>query len=149
MLQLVLVLVLGVTAGAFAWLLHRRERPDPERGASWTVPELVNRDDFDRPDAPWLVALFSSSTCLACVGTADKAQVLASDSVAVQDIDSIERKDLHDRYGIDAVPLLLVVDEVGAVRRHFIGEPTATDLWAALAELREPGTVPPSCTHDG
>jgi len=149
MTQIALVVGIGAIAGAVAWFLQRRDRPAPERGASWTVPELVSRGDFDRPEAPWLVALFSSSTCLACRGTADKSAVLASESVVVQEIDSIERKDLHDRYGIDAVPLLLVVDDGGTVRRHFIGEPTATDLWAALAELREPGTVPPSCTHDG
>ena len=34
----------------------------------------------------------------------------------------------------------------GAVRRSFVGEPTATDLWAELAELREPGSVPEGCT---
>jgi hypothetical protein len=48
----------------------------------------------------------------------------------------------------DAPYPVLVADAQGAVVRSFVGEPTATDLWAALAELREPGTVPPSCTHD-
>lgn len=149
MLALVLVVVGVAVALAVAWLLQRRHAPAPERAASWTVPTLVARADFDRPDAPWLVAVFSSSTCLACQGTWDKAQLLASDAVAVQAIDSIERKDLHDRYGIEAVPMVLVVDEVGSVRRSFVGPPTATDLWAALAELREPGTVPPGCVDDG
>lgn len=149
MTQLAIVVIVGAIAGAVAWYLQRRSAPEPERGSSWTVPELVNRDDFDRPDAPWLVVLFSSSTCLACKGTAAKAELLASDAVAYQEVDHVERKDLHDRYGIDAVPLLLLVDPVGSVRRSFVGEPTATDLWAALAELREPGSVPPGCVdHD-
>ena len=34
------------------------------------------------------------------------------------------------------------------VRKDFIGPTTATDLWSALAELREPGSVPPSCDGD-
>ena len=34
----------------------------------------------------------------------------------------------------------------GVVRRHFLGEPTATDLWATVAELREPGP-PRRCDH--
>ena len=55
------------------------------------------------------------------------------------EIDSIERKDLHDRYGVDAVPMVLVADAVGTVRANFVGEPTATDLWAALAELARAG----------
>ena len=65
MTQLAIVVLVGAVAGAIAWYLQRRTAPEPERGSSWTVPELINRDDFDRPDAPWLVALFSSATCLA------------------------------------------------------------------------------------
>ncbi|WP_421119182.1 glutaredoxin family protein [Aquihabitans daechungensis] len=149
MTQLAIVVLVGALAGAIAWYLQRRTTPEPERGSSWTVPELVNRDDFVRPDAPWLVVLFSSSTCLACRGTAAKAELLESDSVAFEEVDHLERKDLHDRYGIDAVPLLLLVDPIGSVRRSFVGEPSATDLWAALAELREPGSVPPGCDHSG
>ncbi|MCU1371038.1 MAG: hypothetical protein JWO77_2232 [Ilumatobacteraceae bacterium] len=149
MSPLVLVLLVGAVAGVVAWYLQRRTAPDPQRGSSWTIPELVNRDDFARPDAPWLVVLFSSATCLACQGTAAKARLLESDAVAFEEVDHVDRKDLHERYGIDAVPLLLLVDTIGSVRRSFVGEPTATDLWAALAELREPGSVPPGCVdHD-
>lgn len=149
MLQLVLLVVVAALAGGLAWFLQRRSTPEPQRGSSWTIPELVNRDDFVRPDAPWLVVLFSSSTCLACKGTAAKAELLESDQVAYQEVDHVQRRDLHDRYGIDAVPLLLLVDPIGSVRRSFVGEPSATDLWAALAELREPGSVPPGCDHSG
>ena len=149
MTQLAIIVLVGAVAGAIAWYLQRRTTVEPERGASWTIPELVNRSDFTRPDAPWLVVLFSSATCLACRGTAAKAELLASDAVAFEEVDHVERKDLHERYGIDAVPLLLLVDHIGSVRRSFVGEPTATDLWAALAELREPGSVPPGCDHSG
>ena len=145
MTQLAILVIVGAIAGAVAWYLQRRKAPEPERGSSWAVPELVRRSDFDRPDAPWLVLLFSSDTCLACRGTAAKAELLESDEVAYQEVDHLERKDLHDRYGIDAVPMVLLVDPIGSVRRSFVGEPTATDLWAALAELREPGSVPPGC----
>lgn len=145
MLQVVIVVVLGAVAGGVAWYLRRRDAPEPERGPTWTVPTLVNRADFERPEAPWLVALFSSATCLACQGTWEKVQALEAEPVAVQRIDSIERKDLHDRYGIDAVPMVVVVDAAGLVQRDFVGPVTATDLWAALAELREPGSVPPGC----
>lgn len=148
MMQVAIVMVLGMVAGLVAWFLRRRDQPDPERGPTWTVPTLVNRDHFDRPDAPWLVVLFSSSTCLACQGTWDKVQALEAGPVAVQRVDSIERKDLHDRYGIDAVPMVVVVDQAGTVRKDFVGPVTATDLWATLAELREPGSVPPGCTGD-
>jgi len=36
------------------------------------------------------------------------------------------------------VPLVLIVDAEGVVRRDFLGPVTATDLWAAVAEVRNP-----------
>lgn len=143
-----LVVAVGLAAIGVAALVRRRHDDAPEQGASWAVPTQLDRADFDRPEAPWLVTVFSSATCLSCQGTWAKAELLASDAVAVQEVEAIERKDLHERYGVDAVPMVLVADADGAVQRSFVGPPTATDLWAALAELREPGTVPPSCTHD-
>ncbi|MDQ3462807.1 MAG: hypothetical protein M3471_07245 [Actinomycetota bacterium] len=143
----ILAVVAAVAVGVAVWL--RRQGPDaPEQGPSWAVPTHLDRTDFDRADAPWLVAVFSSATCLSCQGTWAKAELLASDAVAVQEVEAIERKDLHDRYRVDAVPMVLVADAAGTVKRSFVGPPTATDLWAALAELRQPGSVPPSCTHD-
>jgi hypothetical protein len=146
--QLSLIVALVVAALAVAWVLQRRTRPEPAPGPSWNVPALVTREAFVRPDAPWLVVLFSSSTCLACQGTWEKISPLESDDVAIERVDSIEQKDVHDRYGIDAVPMTLIVDLAGTVRRDFVGPVTATDLWAAVAELREPGSVPPGCDGD-
>ena len=61
---------------------------------------------------------------------------MASDDVAVSDVEWQARKDLHDRYAIDAVPLLVIADREGVVRRSFAGPVTATDLWAAVAAVR-------------
>lgn len=45
-------------------------------------------------------------------------------------------KALHAKYAIDGVPILVIADADGVVRKHFIGPVTATDLWAAAAEAR-------------
>ncbi len=148
MVQLVVVVVLGAVAIGVAAVLRRRDRDAPEQGPSYAVPTQLDRGDFVRPDAPWLVVVFSSSTCLACQGTWEKAHLLESDEVATQEVEAVRDVELHRRYGVDAVPLVVVADARGVVRRSFVGPPTATDLWAALAELREPGSVPPGCTHD-
>ena len=74
---------------------------------------------------------------------------LESAEVAVQDLPFQDHRDIHERYAIDAVPLVLVADAAGTVRASFVGPPSAADLWASLAELREPGTVPPGCDHHG
>jgi len=82
------------------------------------------------------VAVFTSATCDACRLVRDKAVVLESDDVAVAEIEYPSARATHDRYGIDAVPMLLIADDHGVVRRHFVGPVTATDLWAAVAEVR-------------
>ncbi len=132
---------------AVAAVLRRRSPTDPPTQAAWTVPGQVDRGDFDRPEAPWLVAVFSSATCLSCAGTRAKAEQLASAAVVVQEIDAVERRNLHQRYRIDAVPCLVIADHEGVVRASFLGEPSAADLWAAVAELREPGSTPSGCDH--
>ena len=96
----------------------------------------------------WLVAVFTSSTCDTCAGVWERAELLTSDQVATQRVDFQTDKALHERYNIDGVPTLVVADADGAVKRGFLGPVTATDLWAAVADEREPGSVPPGC-HTG
>jgi hypothetical protein len=144
--RLLVVAVLVVVAVIAAVVLQRR-RPDAPTGGDWAVPAQLDRADFDRPSAPWLVAVFTSATCESCESVWERAQPLESPQVAVQHAEVRERADLHKRYAIDAVPTLVVADAEGVVRASFVGPVNATDLWGTLAELREPGSVPPSCDH--
>jgi hypothetical protein len=138
-------LVLAAVVLAIAYVTQRRRPADAPARTGYAAPEQVDRRDFDRPEAPWLVAVFSSAACDSCHGVWEKAQHLASPQVVVQEVEVGARKDLHDRYAIDAVPTTVVVDPGGVVVRHFIGPVTATDLWAAVAEAREPGSTPDGC----
>jgi hypothetical protein len=105
----------------------------------------VDLDYYFLPDAAWLVAVFTSATCSTCRGERERTHPLASDAVAVQELENGTSRALHDRYGIEAVPSTLVVDPDGVVAASFIGPVTATDLWAAVAEAREPGSTPGGC----
>ncbi|HEX7135136.1 MAG TPA: hypothetical protein VF228_21360 [Iamia sp.] len=135
--RLLVLLALAAGAGAVAWLVRSRLGTDAPTRPAWVVPDHVDRADLARPDTPWMVAVFSSSTCLACRATWEKARQLESDEVAVQDLDSVADAALHERYGVDAVPLLLVLGPDGTVHKSFLGEPSAADLWAAVAEARD------------
>jgi len=135
--RIVVVLVLGTVAVVVAALLRRWGRPDAPTRPTWAVPDQIDRGDFDRPDVGWLVVVFSSSTCTACRGTWEKARQLASDEVAVQDLDSVADAGLHSRYGVDVVPMVLLVGPDGAVRSSFLGEPPTAELWAAMASARK------------
>ena len=125
-------------------LIVQHRRPDAPVRTGFAIPEQLDRADFTRPEAPWLVAVFTSATCATCSDVWSKAAVLASDDVAVQELEYGRDRALHDRYAIDAVPALVVVDGDGVVRRSFLGPVSATHLWAALAEARGEA-VPPGC----
>ena len=140
-----LVVLLAALAVGVAAVLRSRTRSDAPTRPTWAVPDHVDRRELARPEAPWLVLVFSSSTCAACRGTWEKARQLESDDVAVQDLDAVGDAALHERYGIDAVPMLLIAGADGTVRSSFLGEPPAADLWSLMADLRagdEPAPPP-------
>jgi hypothetical protein len=146
--RVLLVVALAAAAVVVALVIERRRRPAAPTNVRHTLPERLDRRDFQRPEAPWLVAVFTSVTCHTCAGVWDKARLLASDAVAVQDVEVIAAPELHRRYAIDAVPAVVIADGSGEVRAAFLGPVTATDLWATVAELRAPGTLPAEgCDH--
>lgn len=145
-MRVLLVVVAMVFAISVSWGLRKR-RPDAPTQVTFTAPMQLNRADFESVGAPWLVALFSSSTCNTCADVAAKAAVLQSGDVAVANIDYVTNKDLHERYHIDAVPTLVIADAAGVVQRSFIGPVKAQDLWAAVANCREPGSAPEGCDN--
>lgn len=151
MWSLVLALALGVVVVAVALVLRRRQSAQVPTQPRYQVPVQVDRADFVRPDAPWLVAVFTSSTCHVCADVARKALVLDSPEVAVQEVEFGAERTLHARYAIDAVPAVIVADGDGVVRASFLGPVTATDLWVSVAEARDPGSTPTSggCQNHG
>jgi len=137
MVRVVLVAVVVIVAFAVARLAQRRAPHAPAR-SGYDVPDQLDRADFAFPHAPWLIAVFTSATCEVCTETWQKAKVLESTDVVVQQIDFPRHRALHERYAIDAVPLVLVADDRGVVRKSFVGPTSATHLWAAVAEARDP-----------
>jgi len=129
--------ILAIAAGVAWWLEHRRVVSAPTQGRA-TVPQQLDRHDFPRPDAPWLVALFTSKDCDSCAGLFDKAKPLESHDVTVTEIEYSVQPDLHRRYQIDAAPITVLADAAGVTRGSFVGGFGASELWNALAELRDP-----------
>ena len=106
------------------------------------VPVQLDRADFPDATTPWVVVVFSSATCHSCADVVRKAQVLSSKAVTVVDVEFSSNAALHRKYDIQAVPIVAIADHQGVVHRGFAGPVTATDLWAAVADAREPGTSP-------
>ena len=136
MIRFVIVGVVVVVA-LLANLWQRRRRVDaPTQGAS-EIPSQIDRSDFVRPDAPWIVLAFTSATCQTCSDIERKVRVLETNSVAIQILEYTAERELHERYKIDAVPAVLMADASGVVQANFLGPVSATDLWAALARVRD------------
>lgn len=142
--RLVVAGILIAIVAVVALVARTRRTTDAPTQARAAFPQQVDRGDFPDHRAPWLVIVFSSATCDACALVVDKAKVLASAEVEVVEVEFPRDRELHERYAIDAVPTLIVVDAAGVTRAAFRGPMTATDLWAAVAEVREPGSTPGS-----
>ena len=111
----VAVAIIAVVA-VVAVIARSRRKPDAPTQRTTAIPDQLDRSDFDRPEAPWLVA--------------------------VVDDEYLTARSLHERYAIAVVPTLVVADSRGVSRAGFVGPMSATDLWAAVAECRQPGTSP-------
>ena len=141
MVQVIVVLAIVVVSVLVGLVLrHRRAVAAPTQPRQ-LVPAQLDRADFSAP-TPWLVAVFSAASCATCGDVVRKARVLQSADVTVIDVEFGAAKGLHKKYDIQAVPIVVIVDAQGVVRAGFAGPVTATDLWAAAAEARQPGTSP-------
>lgn len=105
------------------------------------MPAQLDRVDFAATQ-PWLVVVFSSASCNSCADMVRKAKVLESAEVGVVDVEFTANRQLHLKYRIEAVPIVVVADAQGVVHAGFVGLVTATDLWASVAEARQPGSSP-------
>ena len=144
MIRVAIVAVVLVVAVVLNRVLSKRTVQAPTQ-ADPSIPTQVDRNDFSEPSKEWLVLAFTSSTCNTCADIERKAVVLKSQSVAVEICEYTAHRELHKKYAIDAVPTLLIADGQGIVSKGFLGPASATDIWAALARVRE-GTPDP---HEG
>jgi hypothetical protein len=140
--QIVIAVIVVAGTVALGLMLRRRQQVDAPTQAVHLVPTQLDRADFVEPSTPWLVAVFSSASCSTCADVVRKSDVLRSGDVAVCEVEYGANRSLHDKYAIAAVPIVVVADSAGVVHAAFTGPVSATDLWAAVAEARQPGTSP-------
>jgi hypothetical protein len=133
--RLILALIVVAAAIIVARLLERR-RPAPPARDAYPVPAQLDRQDFPRPDAPWLFVLFSSRTCDSCAPMVSRVCSLESESVATVQVEAHADKALHDRYRIEGVPMVVLADGEGVVRAGFVGAVDTWELEAALTDAQ-------------
>ena len=82
LLQVIVVAVVVVLTVLVSVASRRRGSDAVPTPSGFTVPARVARPDFDHPDRPWLVVVFTSDTCDGCAGVVERALPLSSDEVA-------------------------------------------------------------------
>ena len=137
MVQLLIGLAVVAVAVATGLVLRRRQAVDVPTQPVYEAPTQLDRADFPTASADqWLVVVFSSATCTTCADVVRKAAVLESRHVAVVDAEHGTSRELHAKYHIEGVPIVVIADQRGVVRSSFVGPVSATDLWAAVASAR-------------
>ncbi len=143
--RLAIAVAIVAIAVIVAVVQRRRRRVDAPTQPAVRAPAQLDRHDFEGADTEWLLVVFTSATCQTCADVARKAQVVASSAVHVVEVEYGADRELHRRYAIEAVPTTVLAGHDGVVRMSFLGPVSATDLWAAIAEAREPGSGPEPC----
>jgi thioredoxin-related protein len=134
----VVALVIGVIVVVAALVIRQKRVVDAPTQKVFSAPTQIDRTDFSTPQHEWMIAVFTSATCHACSDMLAKAQVVASKNVAVVEIEYSDKKELHLKYNIEAVPTVIISDVHGIVHKSFLGPVSATDLWAGVASVRDP-----------
>lgn len=123
MLVTVIVVILVVAAVAALAAVVDRRRPDAPTTPQFAAPQQLDPADFDGDRRPWLLVLFSSETCLSCHDAREVLGLVRFDTVTVIDLPVETHRAVHQRYGIDAVPIVVLADHEGVVRWSWLGAP--------------------------
>lgn len=134
MVTLLIVLAIAAVAAAVAWRFNGRA-PDAPTTPQFAAPQQLDRSDFEHPDREWLLALFSSETCLSCHEAREALEPVRFDRVGVLDLPLETNKALHNRYSIDAVPIMVLADSDGVVRWSYLGAPPAEAIRNILVDI--------------
>jgi hypothetical protein len=147
MTSLIVAAVIVVVVSSVAILLRSRRTVDAPTQKTWMVPTQIDPSDLGDSDSDWSIVVFTSGSCHVCADVVNKAEALRSRHVDVVEVEfGIDRR-THEKYGIDAVPTLVVCDRSGVVRHSILGPVSATDLWAAVARVRDPNTPTDDCSN--
>ena len=124
----VIVLVLLSFAASLTAVLLRKLNTRNFLTSGWSIPGHLSREDFGFTNEPWLVVIFSSESCETCKPLVAESMKLSSLGIAIQEIAVETNKDLYEKYSIDAVPMLLLVDKFGVVRSSHLGPTNSEEV---------------------
>ena len=131
LLPYLLVVCLGI--GILVW---KSKSAETSLNSGFNVEKLskVDPKDFGFSKQHGLI-LWSSNECDGCKQTWVLVKPLESAKVDIAYIAFEDKKELHTKYSIDAVPTCSLVDSEGKVLKNFLGKQCTNDFWEAIHEL--------------
>lgn len=133
MITLVVMIAVACLAALAAFAAQQRQHAAPTT-VPGAPPGSLDRSDFRAPEAPVLIAVFTSATCSSCDAVWAELAGYESPRVATQNVEFGEDAALHERYGIESVPTAVIVDATGETQAAFVG-PLGPDHRQALATI--------------
>ena len=130
---LLVMVAVAAVAGMAAWWQQQRLRPAPT-STPGAPPGSLDRTDFRAPEAPLLIAVFTSKTCSSRATVWAELSGYESANVVTQNVEVGTDPSLHSRYKIESVPTAVIVDRSGETQAAFVG-PLGPDHRQALREL--------------
>ena len=127
------MVAVAAVAGVVALGLTKQQRAAPTvtQGAP---PGSLDRTEFRAPEAPLLIAVFTSETCSSCEAVWAELAGYESATVATQNVEVTADAALHKRYKIESVPTAVVVDVNGETQAAFVG-PLGPDHRQVLRDI--------------
>ena len=122
LLNLMLFLLLGAFAIIVAYIANNRRTDSPSVPKS-SLPIQVDRNDFNMPGMKWLLVLFSSESCSSCIQVREILSEIPLNSIHIQEVSFPQEKNLHTRYAINSVPIVLIANLEGVVIWSYAGVP--------------------------
>ena len=122
LLNSILVLLLGAFAISVAYIANNRRTDSPSVPKS-SLPIQVDRNDFEMPDMKWLLVFFSSESCSSCIQVREILSDIPLNSIHIQEVSFPQGKNLHTRYAINSVPIVLIANLEGVVTWSYAGVP--------------------------
>ena len=122
LLNSILVLLLGAFAISVAYIANNRRTDSPSVPKS-SLPIQVDRNDFEMPVMKWLLVFFSSESCSSCIQVRETLSDIPLNSIHIQEVSFPQEKNLHNRYAINSVPIVLIANLEGVVTWSYAGVP--------------------------
>lgn len=114
--------------------LASRSAAQAPSDAEHHIPEHLDAPDFHNTSADRMLVVFSSRECNTCATVVENVSQMGRPGLLIDVVEIENRPALHSKYGIDAVPTILLAEPTGQVIKSFLGPASGELIERAMTE---------------